>query len=239
MLGTIANAAAIFVGGAVGLLLKKGIPERISLVMTQMCGLGIFLLGINGVVVSMIHADTKTGTLSDSGGLLLVVSLVFGALAGELLRIDDRVHDLGQAIELRLGAEGFARGFVAASLLFCIGAMAIVGALNDGLRGDHSILFVKSALDGILAAVLSSSLGFGVLFSAVPVLLYQGAISLGASFLAPYLTGGLLEMICMVGYAIVLTIGAGQMGFFRVKAANLLPALLIPVLYRIAEMLNL
>jgi hypothetical protein len=233
LFGTTVNAASIVAGGAVGLLLKKGIPDRLSQEMTQMCGLGIFLIGINGVVVSMIHADTATGTLSDSGGLLLVISLVLGGLIGELLRIDDRVNDLGQRIEVRLGAEGFARGFVSASLLFCIGAMAIVGALNDGLRGDSSVLLIKSALDAILAAVLASSLGFGVLFSAIPVFLYQGAIALGAQFLAPFLTDGLLEMICMVGYAIVLVIGTGQMGFFKVKTANLLPALLIPILYQL------
>lgn len=233
MLGTIVNAAAIAAGAVLGLLLKKGISDSLCHVTTQMCGLGIFLIGLNGVIVSMIHADPVTGALSDSGGLLLVTSLVLGALAGEFLRIDDRVMHLGQMIETRLGKEGFARGFVSASLLFCVGAMAIVGALNDGLRGDHSVLFVKSMLDAILSAVLASTLGFGVVFSAIPVLLYQGAIALGAGFFSGFLTGDLLEQICMVGYAIVVVIGTGQMGVFKAKTANLLPALLVPILYHL------
>jgi len=233
MTGTIANAAAIVAGGMIGLLFKKGIPDRLSNSMMEMCGLGIFLIGINGVVVNMITAAPETGKLSDSGGLLLVISLVVGGLIGELIDIDKRVNILGQKIEMKFHAEGFARGFVAASLLFCIGAMAIVGALNDGLNNDPSVLFVKSALDGILSAVLASSLGFGVIFSAIPVFLYQGGITLGAQMLSGVLQGELLTSVCMVGYTIVLVIGTGQMGMFKVKTANLLPALFVPILYHL------
>lgn len=233
MTGTIANAVAIVAGGIIGLLFKKGIPDRLSSSMMEMCGLGIFLIGINGVVVNMIKASPETGKLTDSGGLLLVVSLVVGGLIGELIDIDRHVSAVGLTIEKRFHAEGFAKGFVAASLLFCIGAMAIVGALNDGLNNDPSVLLVKSTLDGILSAVLASSLGFGVIFSAVPVFLYQGGITLGAQMLSGILQGELLTSVCMVGYAIVLVIGTGQMGMFKVKTANLLPALFVPVLYHL------
>ena len=239
MFGTIVNALSVFVCGMLGVFLKKGLPKRIETVVMQLVGVGVTVIGFNGAIVSMVSADTLTGRLSDSNGILLVLSLVIGGVTGELLRIDDRITAFGLSIEKKLGAEGFAKGFVTASILYCVGAMAIVGALNDGFRGDSSILLTKSTLDSIMAVVLGSSLGIGVPFSAIPILLYQGAIALFAGLLAPVLSDGvLLDLICMVGYCIVALIGTNLMGLTKIKTANLIPALLVPVGYNLLLMIK-
>ncbi|MEG1849097.1 MAG: DUF554 domain-containing protein [Oscillospiraceae bacterium] len=240
MTGTWVNAAAIVLGGLLGLLLKKGLPAQVEDTAIHLVGLGVLVIGINGILTSMMQVNLETGRLSDQGGIVLVLSLVVGGLLGSLLRIEDRINAFGQQIERRLGSEGFAKGFVSASILYCVGAMAIVGALSDGLRGDSSILFTKSTLDGITSIVFASSLGVGVLFAAVPVLVYQGAISLGAGLLAPVLTRGtLLDLICMVGYCIVLVIGTNLMGLTKYKTADMIPALLGPVVYNLIMMLKI
>ena len=179
------------------------------------------------------------GAITSGGGMLLVLSLVIGGVVGEGLQIEDRVTGLGKSIEHRLGREGFAKGFVSGSLLFGVGAMAILGAIQDGLSGDTATLFTKATLDGIFSIVMAAALGYGVIFSAVPVLLYQGAITLAASLLRPYLDGTpLLGQICMVGYCVVLLIGTNMMGVTKVKTANFLPAVLGPVVYNLIMMLK-
>lgn len=239
MTGTIVNAAAIASGAAIGLLFKKGLPKRIEENALKFVGTGVAILGLNGVICAMMTADTATGLLSYEGGILLVLSLAAGGIFGELLCIEDKLNAGGLAIEKQLGAQGFAKGFVSASMLFCIGAMAIVGAISDGLNGDSSVLFVKATLDGITAIVLAAALGYGVLFSAVAVLAYQGLITLCAGLLAPALNGtALLDQICMVGYCIVLLIGTNMLGSTKVKTANLLPAMLGPVVYNFIMMLK-
>lgn len=231
MTGTWVNFGAVILGALIGILLKKGIPQRINDAIIQVEGLAISIIGLNGVLAAMFTADPATGKLSDSGGLLLLVSLVLGCLAGELLRIDDHLNTLGMAVERRFRVGGFAKGFVTATLLFCIGAMSIIGPLNDGLRGDSSVLFVKSTLDFTTAIVLASALGIGVLFAAVPVLLVQGAVALLSVRISPYISDELLGLICMVGYAIVLVIGVNFLCGTKIKTANLLPSLIVPVIY--------
>lgn len=239
MTGTIVNAAAIAGGAAIGLLFKKGLPKRIEENALKFVGIGVAILGLNGVICSMVTANTTTGLLSYEGGILLVLSLAVGGIIGELLCIEDNLNAGGLAIEKKLGTQGFAKGFVSASMLFCIGAMAIVGAITDGLNHDSSILFVKATLDGITSIVLAAALGYGVLYSAVPVLIYQGAITLFAGLLAPVLNGTpLLNQICMVGYCIVLLIGTNMLGSTKVKTANLFPAILGPVVYNFIMMLK-
>ncbi len=132
-----------------------------------------------------------------------------------------------------MGTEGFAKGFITASLVFSVGAMAILGSLNEGLRGDSSVLLVKSTIDFITAIILGSTLGAGVPFSGVTVFLYQGAITIAAGFIAPIVSDELLGMICMVGYCIVICIGTNFLGATKIKTANLLPALFGPVIYNI------
>lgn len=238
MTGTIVNAAAIVAGGAIGLCFRRGLSERVQNTAMQAGGLGVVMISLSGALEKMLAAGPN-GVLTSGGGMLLVLSLVIGGVIGEALQIEDRVTGLGQAIERRLGRQGFAKGFVSASLLFCVGAMAILGSIQDGLSGDTATLFTKATLDGIFAIVMAAALGYGVIFSAVPVLLYQGAITLGASLLRPYLDGtALLGQICMVGYCVVLLIGTNMMGVTKVKTANFLPAVLGPVVYNLIMMLK-
>ena len=190
----------------------------------------MLVLGLNGVISSMFTVNAD-GTLASSGELLLIISLVLGTLAGEALRIDDRLNGLSGLVERRLHLSGFAQSFVNGALIYCVGAMAIIGALNDGLRGDASVLYIKSLLDGISSVVLGATLGPGVIFAALPVLVYQGAISLLAGALEPFLAGELLGQICGVGYCLVLCIGINLLGMTKIKTDNMLPALLVPVLW--------
>ena len=206
MTGTLVNAAAIAAGGCVGLLLKKGVKGSHQDSINKALGVAVLVLGLNGVISSMFTVNAD-GTLASSGELLLIISLVLGTLAGEALRIDDRLNGLSGLVERRLHLSGFAQSFVNGALIYCVGAMAIIGALNDGLRGDASVLYIKSLLDGISSVVLGATLGPGVIFAALPVLVYQGAISLLAGALEPFLAGELLGQICGVGYCLVLCIG--------------------------------
>lgn len=229
-MGTIVNAIAIIIGGGIGLLLKKGLPQRVEEIAMKMLGLSVFMVGINGVITAMITV-VDGGKLESNGSLLLIASLVIGGVVGELLDVDSALNRAGKRIEERFGKEGFAKGFISASLIFCIGAMAIIGSLQDGLTGDSTTLFIKSTLDFVCALVLGSTLGYGVVFSFVPVLVYQGAITLLAGVISPFISDALLGNICMVGYAIVLTIGINFLQFTTIKTANLLPALLVPIVY--------
>lgn len=238
MIGTLVNTVTVLAGGAIGLLLGRGLGDRIQQAVTYMLGISTSIIGLNGLITLMVRVDPATGTLSSSGELLLLVSLTLGAVAGELLDIDRRLDTLGRHLEQKLGTGNFSRGFVSASLLFCVGAMAIVGSLSDGLTGDSSVLLLKSALDFIAAIVLASTLGVGVLFSAATVLVYQGSISMGAGLLAPVLTGPLLDNICMVGYGVVLCIGINFFGVVKIKTANLIPGLLVPVMYNVLALLK-
>ena len=220
MTGTLVNAAAIAAGGCVGLLLKKGVKGSHQDSINKALGVAVLVLGLNGVISSMFTVNAD-GTLASSGELLLIISLVLGTLAGGLSGL----------VERRLHLSGFAQSFVNGALIYCVGAMAIIGALNDGLRGDASVLYIKSLLDGISSVVLGATLGPGVIFAALPVLVYQGAISLLAGALEPFLAGELLGQICGVGYCLVLCIGINFLGMTKIKTANMLPALLVPVLW--------
>jgi uncharacterized membrane protein YqgA involved in biofilm formation len=229
MTGTFINIAGIAAGTLIGLLLKKGIPERIKDSIIRAEGIAVGIIGLNGVIAAMFLV--KDGGIVDQGGLLLLVSLVAGCLAGELLKIDDKLNALGDAVERKTGKGDFSKGFVAATLVFCVGAMSIVGALNEGLSGDANVLYVKAMLDFTTAIVLTSTLGFGVGFAAVPVLILQGSITLLANHISPFLSDDLLKNICMVGYALVLCIGINFVTGTKIKVANLLPALLVPIIY--------
>ena len=238
MTGTLINVAAIVAGAVIGMFIKKGIPKSVEQGVTRAQGLAVALIGLNGVIASMFTVDADGG-LSDNGGLLLLVSLVLGVLVGELVRIDDRLMDFGKSIEGKINIQGFAQGFISASIITCVGAMSIVGAINDGLMGDSQVLIVKSTLDFVTCLVLASGLGIGVAFAAIPTLLYQGAIALSAGFLSPYISPDLRSMICMVGYAIVICVGLNLLLDAKLKTANFLPAILVPILNNLLNMLKI
>ena len=230
MFGTIVNAAAIVAGGTVGVLVKKGIPSHLEEALHRAMGLAVIVIGMNGVITNMVTANGD-GTLSSSGELLLVFSLVLGVLVGEILRIEEGLNGLSQTVEKKLHLSGFAASFVSGTLIYCVGAMAIIGSINDGLNADSSVLLVKSTLDGISSIVLGATMGPGVIFAAIPVVLYQGSITLLAGVLSTVLQGELLRQICAVGYVLVACIGVNFMSSYHIKTANFLPALLVPPLW--------
>ena len=224
MTGTIINTLAVIAGGCIGLCIKKGLPEHINQAVTYMLGLSTAIIGLNGILSTMLTVDAVTGRISSSGELLLLGSLAVGTLIGELLHIEERLNGAGDVIEKKLRAGNFSKGFISASVLFCAGAMTIMGSIQDGLGQGFTILLTKSSLDFIAAVILASSLGVGVPCSALTLL---------AGTLREVLVGTLLDQLCMVGYGIVLCIGINFFGVVKIKTANLLPALLVPVLYNL------
>ena len=217
--GTIVNSAAIVAGSIAGLLLGKFIPERFSGAMEKGAALCVLYIGVDGML---------------AGENTLVAILSIAAILGELLQLDEHMHQLGDWVEQKFGGKGsktsLSEGFVTASLLFCVGAMAIMGALDSGLTGDHSTLYAKALLDGIISVVYASTLGIGVALSAIPIFLYQGSIALGASFLAPYLTEAvILEMKC-VGSILILGLSLNMLGLTKIKVMNYVPAVFLPIL---------
>ena len=224
MLGTIVNTAAIVIGSIVGLMLKGGIPKRFNDMIMKALGMSVLYIGISG---SLKSTDT----------LLLILSLIFGAIIGEFVDIDKWLNDLGQAIENRFKALGkggnIAEGFVSASLLFCIGSMAIVGSIQSGLEGDHTMLFIKAMLDGITSIIYASSMGIGVIFSGAAVFLYQGAITIASGFLGNILKDGQIANIAGIGSILIMGLGFNLLGITKIKVANFLPAIFIPMIYYI------
>lgn len=229
MIGTIFNAGAIAAGGCVGLVLKRGLRPHMQTAINHANGLAVIMIGLNGALSNMLTADPDTGAISSSGELLLVFSLLIGVLVGETIGIEEHLNMLGDLAEKRLHLTGFSQGFVSGTLIYCVGAMAIVGSINDGLLGDPSVLITKGVLDGTISVVLGASMGPGVIFSSVSVFLYQGALTLCAQMLEPVLQGELLRQICSAGYVLVACIGVNFMSDkFHIKVANFLPALLVP-----------
>ncbi|MDL2219453.1 DUF554 domain-containing protein [Ruminococcaceae bacterium OttesenSCG-928-O06] len=227
MLGTLVNAAAILLGGAAGLLLKNGLKENFRDILNQAVSLAVVFVGLGGCVGNMLASGAHP--------VLFIVSLALGGLLGEGLRIEARLEGLGNWLQAKVqkngGGGGFSKGFVAGSLVFCVGTMAVLGSLESGMQGNHSILFAKSLLDGIIALVMAGTLGVGVVFSAGSVLVYQGVLTALASLLSPFVTGDMLREIGIVGGILICAIGLNMLGVTRIRTGNLLPALLGPVVY--------
>jgi len=229
MTGTLVNCAAVIAGGAIGLIFKKGIKDSYSESINKSLGIAVLIIGLNGVITNMLSYDN--GKLTSSGELLLVIFLVLGTLIGEIFRLDDRFNSLSKKIDGKFKGGGFASGFVNGTLLFCVGAMTIIGSVNDGLLGDSSVLFVKSALDFTAAIIFGATLGFGVIFTCIPMLIYQGGITLLAGTLSDVLVGDVLTQVCSVGYAIIMAIGLNFLLSKKFKTLNMLPAMFLPVIY--------
>ena len=238
MLGVLVNTAAVLLGGAIGLLLKKGIPKRLSGAIMTGIGLCILVIGISGA-------------LQGENLIILIVSVVLGVITGTALKLDDRLTALGDKIENRFTRSGdddgkagskssISQGFVTASLLFCVGAMAIIGSISSGLTGDHTIIFTKSFIDLISACILAASLGIGVLFSAASIFLYQGLLVLLAQLLRPLLTNTtLIAEIGCTGSVIIVALGLNLIGVTRIKVADFLPAIVfVPIVYTLARLLS-
>ena len=223
MIGTLINCAAIIAGSLVGLLLRRGMKDSISKAVMQGVGMSVILIGV-------------TGAIETQNTLLVILSMVVGGVLGAWIDIDSRMNRLGAWAQRKLtkgddANNTFAKGFVTASLVYCVGAMAVVGALDSGIRGDHSTLIAKAALDGITAIIFTSSLGIGVMLSAVPVLIYQGSIALLGTAVAPLLSDVVVTEMSAVGGLLIMGIGINMLLDSEIKVANLLPAILIPFLY--------
>lgn len=224
MLGTIVNSLTIIGGGLVGLLFKKGIPEKYNRTVMQAMGLCVLLIGVKGA-------------LGCDDLLIIIISCAIGALIGEKIGIEALLERFGEFIQKKISATGtgFSAGFVTASLMYCVGSMAIVGSLESGLSGNHATLFAKSTIDGIVSVVLSSSLGFGVLFSSVSVLLYQGAITLLAGLLKPLLIPTVISQMSATGGVLIIGLGLNMIREKKIKVGNMLPAVFIPLVYDLIQ----
>ncbi len=218
MIGAVVNTLAAVVGGLLGSLLKKGIPERFADLVQKGLALCVLYIGIKG---SLVGTNT----------LVTILSLVLGAILGELLNIDGAIERLGAWAQRKLskGGSRLGEGFVTASLLFCVGSMAVVGSLQSGLTGNHETIFTKSMLDFVSAIILASSLGLGVCLSGAFVLVYQGAIVLLARWAAPVLSDYVVAEMSCAGSLLIVALGLNMLGIAKIKVANLLPAMFLPI----------
>lgn len=237
-LGTIINIVTILIGATIGMFLKGGLPSRFEKTVKSAAGLSTIVIGITGTLSEMFAVNAD-GSVTTNGIMLMVISLVLGAIAGEAVEVEEKLERVGnfckkKASFLAKDNPKFVDGFVSTSLLFCVGAMAIVGSIQDGLVGDYTILAAKAVLDGVMSIVLAASLGGGVFLSVVAVAVYQGLITLLASVLEPVMTDVLISQLSLVGSALVVAIGFNLLFDKKVvKVGNLLPAVLVPVFYQI------
>lgn len=223
MLGTIVNSLAIIGGSLIGLLFNKGIPERYKNILMSGIGLSVMLIGLKSALVT-------------SDLMVVIFSMIIGSLIGEALAIEDRLERFGKFLEKKMSSasgdtSAIGRGFVTASLVFCVGSMAIVGSLESGLTGNHQTLMAKSVLDGVTSIVFASAMGIGVIFSSVAVFLYQGLITISAGFLKGYLVPETIAQMTSVGGLLILAIGLNMLQITTLKIGNLLPAIFLPLIY--------
>lgn len=220
MLGTIVNTLAILVGGSVGLLLKKGIKKSYQETIMQGMGLIVFVIGIQNAL------DTENM-------MLVIFSIVIGTLLGSIMGIEDKLEKLGNFLQSKVGSSdsNIATAFVSTSLIFCVGAMAIVGSLESGIHNNHETLFAKSMLDGISSIIFASTLGIGVLFSGVAVFIYQGALTLLAASLAHLFVPELITEMSAIGGVLIIAIAINVLEIKQIKVGNMLPAIFVPIIY--------
>ncbi len=218
--GTVFNSAAVLIGGTIGLTIGRFIPQRMQSTIFNCLGLFTMYVGIN-MMLGMKHS------------IAVLVSLVLGAITGDLLGIETRLNSLGDTLKAKLHTSdsGFTQGFVSATLLFCVGSMAIIGAFNDGLRHDPELLITKGIMDGIAGAMFAGSLGVGVLFSIVPLFIYQGALTLAAVWLEPFITADMYANISGIGGLMILGIGLNLLKITTLKLGDMLPGLVYVVFF--------
>ena len=235
--GTIVNALAILAGSILGLLIKWLAGKFSgSLIGANNLGLRLQDIIMKGVALCVLYIGIN-GCLEGDNTLVAILSMVLGAIIGELLDLDRRMHTLGDLVQKKTekliqqdGGASVSEGFVTASLLFCVGAMAIVGALENGLTGSYDTLKAKSIIDGISSIVFASSLGVGVAFSAGAIFLYQGAISLLAGLLSPLLGDAVIAEMTCVGSLLIVALSLNMLNVTKIKVMNLVPAIFLPIL---------
>ena len=229
-LGTILNSAAIVAGGLVGHFTGKLFRQEQQDALTKACGISVLFIAIAGAMQGMLRVDGAA--LLSGRSMLVVLSLALGTVIGELIGIERGFERFGAWLKVKTGNSGdrqFVDGFVTASLTVCIGAMAIVGAIQDGITGDFSTLAVKAVLDFIIVAVMTSSLGKGCAFSAIPVLVLEGAVTLLARLVSPVMTDAAVANLSLVGAVLIFCVGVNLVWDKRIRVANMLPAVLLAV----------
>jgi uncharacterized protein len=228
--GTIVNSLAIIAGTVIGILFKRGIPENYKITIMQGVSLAVVIIGIKNA-------------LGSDNFLIVILSIALGSIIGEFLKIEYNLEKFGLFLEKKIqgkinNADGlFAKGFVTATLVFCVGAMAIVGSLESGLSGNNQTLFAKSMLDGIGSVIFASIMGVGVAFSAVAVFIYQGLITLSAGFIKPFLIETVITQMSATGGILIMGIGFNLSGIAKIKVGNMLPAVFIPLLYYMMQLM--
>jgi len=229
MTGTLINTGAIIAGGLFGALFGRLIRERHQETLIMACGVGTMFLGIAGAMKYMLHSDLLPG----GGGMLIVACLALGGLIGEIINIEGLFERFGEWLKQKTGNakdQGFVPGFVTASLTVCIGAMAIMGAIQDGISGDWSTLGAKAILDLIIVMVMTCSMGKGCAFSAIPVFLWEGGLTLLASVLRPVMTEAAMGYLSLVGSVLIFCVGLNLVWGKKIRVANLLPAVILAVI---------
>ncbi len=220
MLGTIVNSLAVAVGGLIGVFFRNVIPERISNAMIKAAGLAVITAGIK---LSLTGQNLS----------LLIMSVIIGTAIGEVIDIEGKLDGLGATVERKIKSKenNIALGFVTCTLIYCVGSMAIVGSIQSGLTGNHEILFSKALLDGIMSVTMAASLGVGVVFSSLSVLIYQGSITLLAQFVQSLLSDVVITEMTAVGGTLIMAMGLNFLEIKRVKVGNMLPAIFLPIIY--------
>lgn len=229
-LGTCINVAGIVAGGIIGLLFGKVMEERYQSTLMKATGVCVLFIGISGALEEMM--TVSQGRLNTRGTMMVIGSFAIGSLLGEWLNIEFRMEQFGNWLKARTGNDrdaGFVEGFVTASLTVCIGAMAVVGAIQDGVYGDYSVLAAKAVLDLIIIIIMTASMGKGCIFSAIPVALFQGSITILSTFLEPLMTEAALSNLSLTGSILIFCVGVNLIWEKKLRVANMLPALLVAV----------
>lgn len=230
-LGTVINTGAIVVGGGLGLAFGRFLKESVQDTLCKTCGVATIFIAISGVLEQMMKVEN--GALVGGGSMLIIDCLAIGALIGELLDLEGAFERFGQWLKIKTGNakdRGFVDAFVTASLTVCIGAMAIVGSIQDGLMGDYSVLAAKAVLDLIIVMVMTCSMGKGCMFSAIPVAIFQGSITILAGFIRPLMTETALGNLSLIGSILIFCVGVNLVWGKKLKVANMLPAVVVAVI---------
>lgn len=235
-LGTLGNIALILIGSTIGMIIKGGLKKRFQDTIISALGLAVMFIGISGALEGLLVVND--GKIISTNIMLMIASLAVGGFIGEAINVEAKLDSIGEWLKSKLKVnkekdKGFVEGFVNSSLLFCVGAMAIIGSLRDGLSADPYLLLAKGVIDGVVAIFFASTLGIGVFFSVIPVGVYQGLITLTAGFVEPYLSERLISNLSFIGSILIFAIGINMIIGKKIKTGNLLPAILVPIVYEI------
>ncbi|MDO5417505.1 MAG: DUF554 domain-containing protein [Lachnospiraceae bacterium] len=231
-IGTLINVACILLGGIAGCIAGNRLKENIRETLMTMTGIGVIVLGMGGAMAKML--SISDGNLVSGGTIMMIVSLAAGTLIGEILQIEDKIVKFGEWLKVKshsTGDSAFVNGFVTASCTVCIGAMAVIGAIQDGISGDYSVLAAKGVIDAIIICIMAAAQGKGCIFSAIPVGIWQGTLTVAAMLAGDFLPVTALDNLSFVGSVLILCVGVNLVREKQIRVANVLPSILIAVIW--------